>query len=209
MREAVPLSRVARGREPAWLLLLIGLLAGDAFGRRGATAGAVRAADVAGEDSSDLSRWSPRALRRLPGIGETRAIEVAQARWRHATRGGPLYLADLPGIGPLTEARIQEWLTSGSPTTNQDPSKPPSYQGPGSGGVPGDLHSLGTRRAQLEPHSRDPAIVAAPDGCSGPASAASRRPGSVAAVGDRRGGDPGAAGGHRGWRLAPDAGGGR
>ena len=59
-----------------------------------------------------------------------------------------LFLLDVPGIGAATEARIQAWLTSGSPTANQGSSKPPSYQGPGSGGAPGDLHSPHPRRTQ-------------------------------------------------------------
>ena len=53
----------------------------------------------------DLEDADPRALRRLPGIGEQRAMDIARLRWERAGRG--LRLSEVPGIGPKTERALE------------------------------------------------------------------------------------------------------
>jgi len=57
-----------------------------------------------------LEDWSPRELRRLPGIGETRALAITQARFERGLCTGPEALDPVPGIGPRTVEAIRAWL---------------------------------------------------------------------------------------------------
>jgi hypothetical protein len=100
------LANSSERREPAWLLLLAGWLAADTLRLPEAGSGA---RDVARE-APDLTRMSPRELRRLPGIGETLAIAIAEARWEHGDRPYPLLLTDVPGIGERTAERVRQYL---------------------------------------------------------------------------------------------------
>jgi hypothetical protein len=107
-------ERVERGRErgePAWLLLLVGWMAGEA-----ALDGPLAAPPPARPPRSPpaLADASPRELRALPGIGETRALAIARERWRARSSGlgraAPLDLEAVPGIGPKTVEAIEAWL---------------------------------------------------------------------------------------------------
>jgi hypothetical protein len=96
----------SKTREPAWLLFLAGWLAIDVL--RPSAAGRVMGPARGGPP--DLTRMSPRELRRLPGIGETLAIAIAEARWEHGDKPYPLFLSDVAGIGERTAERVRQWL---------------------------------------------------------------------------------------------------
>jgi hypothetical protein len=57
-----------------------------------------------------LERMGPRALRRLPGVGQARALAIARARWETGSEGGIAALERIPGIGPETVKEIRGWL---------------------------------------------------------------------------------------------------
>ena len=97
-----------------WLPFLCGLLWADTALSLARRAGRVEAAPDAKFPASaalvapepiDLEDADPRALRRLPGIGEQRAMDIARLRWERAGRG--LRLSEVPGIGPKTERALE------------------------------------------------------------------------------------------------------
>jgi hypothetical protein len=104
-----------RGRpQPVWLLALMGWLAADAVAASLFRGGI----EVAESPLPEISRMSPRQLRRLPGIGEGRAVAIARARWEQGWKPGPLLLSDVPGVGPHTQEQVRSWLeAAGSATT--------------------------------------------------------------------------------------------
>jgi hypothetical protein len=117
----------ATGDAPAWSLLVAGFLFAaatiDAFEVREARALDPRrlflatpreGVDRARPAVDDLDRWSPRELRRLPGIGQARALAIARARFDEGLRGGVDMLERVPGIGPETTRRIRAWLAERS-----------------------------------------------------------------------------------------------
>lgn len=59
------------------------------------------------EPDADVTRWSARELRGLPGIGEKRAVEIVRARWDGRITGGVESLDRVEGIGPETVARVR------------------------------------------------------------------------------------------------------
>ena len=107
------------GRWPAWLVLLVAWLAADLIvravdlpGRRDRMLGrrqplaTARWTDPEALIPGELSTWTARELRGLPGIGPKRAVAIAQARWSRDRAVGPLPLEDIVGIGPRTVAGI-------------------------------------------------------------------------------------------------------
>ena len=110
----------SRSSEPAWPFLVAGYLFGAAvIGvpsriERPATCD-VRVPDTARDTAAPdtaryIDRWSPRELRRLPGIGQARALAIARTRFDEDLHGGVDAHARVPGIGPETARRVRAWL---------------------------------------------------------------------------------------------------
>ena len=119
-------TRVSRS-WPGWLVACVGWFAADL---------AVRAVDLPGRSDraialrqaatparwvdrgalvpAELSTWTVRELRGLPGIGPKRAVAIARARWSRERSAGPLQLDDVVGIGPRTVANIAAELAQRS-----------------------------------------------------------------------------------------------
>lgn len=66
-------------------------------------------------DVLDLTRWSARELRALPGLGERRAVAIVRARWAGEISGQAAELDELRGIGPETVRAIRAELERGTP----------------------------------------------------------------------------------------------
>ncbi|MBI5364149.1 MAG: helix-hairpin-helix domain-containing protein [Planctomycetes bacterium] len=62
------------------------------------------------EPDADLTHWSARELRALPGLGEKRAVEIVRARWDGRITGDAESLDRVEGIGPETVARVRTEL---------------------------------------------------------------------------------------------------
>ena len=92
---------------PGWAGLLVGwLLVAVPLERRGPPT-ADPAALPPLEPLEGPAVASERALRRLPGVGETRAAAIAE---RRRTAGEELTWESVPGIGALTAGRIRAWF---------------------------------------------------------------------------------------------------
>lgn len=71
----------------------------------------------------DLVGAAPRALRRVPGVGERRALELARARWAHDPSTGPFDPEVARGVGPATARALSVWLAEmalGGPRAGAD-----------------------------------------------------------------------------------------
>ena len=111
-----------RTRVTPWFLVgWLALALGDDVRRRAQDelpAAAAREAEGlrAREAELDAARMSARALRRLPGVGDTRARAVAEARWSGRSRGAPLpesfSWSAVHGVGPLTEEKVRAWFAA-------------------------------------------------------------------------------------------------
>jgi hypothetical protein len=112
-----PLPATDRARVPAWLALCAGwLVAASVLEGHAAPPVAARFAERMPEGfgrlPARLADWSPRELRRLPGIGPTRALAIARARSPERPASRPEDFDRVPGIGPATVAAIRAWLAA-------------------------------------------------------------------------------------------------
>jgi len=101
----------SRSSEPAWPFLVAGYLFGAAVIGVPSRIERPATCDVRVPDTARyIDRWSPRELRRLPGIGQARALAIARTRFDEDLHGGVDALERVPGIGPETARRVRAWL---------------------------------------------------------------------------------------------------